>query len=387
MGADLSVWTKNQGTMRFGYDGFGRRVRVDDAGTEKRFIYDGAHVFMELDVSGPIFIVAEYTYYPGMDRPHSVRRGGATGSTYYYAVDYPGNVVGLIDNNDDLVARYRYAPFGESELATGSLAQANPLRFAAREYDATSGLYYMRARYYDPEVGRFISEDPLGLADGINPYLYASNNPLMGRDPTGLFQDENEGWWVDGSGCLLNGGTLVVCPHDPIHVSASRGSGILPFFTDFQHPGAGPLPSRRPRGSGGGGEGANASSQASNPPLTDCGGRIQQGAMQGASFGVQRGALVGAFWGAVNGVSIAGGGVILVGGTIGFVLGAPVAIGGLLTAGFAYTVGVPGAIAAAGAAGASIGGFVGAGTGVVVGGTLGGGVAAVGAVASGTCSP
>ncbi|HEX9285087.1 MAG TPA: RHS repeat-associated core domain-containing protein, partial [Nitrospirales bacterium] len=54
------------------------------------------------------------------------------------------------------------------------------------EYDAETQLYYNRARYYDPAVGRFISEDPLGLRAGINPYAYAGNDPVNGRDPSGL---------------------------------------------------------------------------------------------------------------------------------------------------------------------------------------------------------
>ncbi|MEJ2216017.1 MAG: RHS repeat-associated core domain-containing protein, partial [Gemmatimonadota bacterium] len=62
------------------------------------------------------------------------------------------------------------------------------LGFAASYRDTETGLYYMRARYYDPDLARFISEDPIGLAGGINPYVYAGNNPLTHRDPSGLTQ-------------------------------------------------------------------------------------------------------------------------------------------------------------------------------------------------------
>jgi RHS repeat-associated protein len=62
----------------------------------------------------------------------------------------------------------------------------NSVRFAAREYDAETGLYFNRARYYDPQLGRFISEDPVGLEGGINPYVYAGNDLVNHTDPYGL---------------------------------------------------------------------------------------------------------------------------------------------------------------------------------------------------------
>ena len=61
-----------------------------------------------------------------------------------------------------------------------------PLRFHAREADPQTGLYYVRARWYDPELARFVSEDPLGLEGGLNPYVFAGNSPVNGRDPSGL---------------------------------------------------------------------------------------------------------------------------------------------------------------------------------------------------------
>jgi RHS repeat-associated protein len=78
----------------------------------------------------------------------------------------------------------RVRPFSEPQGASGSTSQ--PLRFAARELDATAGLYYVRARWYDAGMGRFISEDPIGLAGGINNYAYAANDPVNLGDPMGL---------------------------------------------------------------------------------------------------------------------------------------------------------------------------------------------------------
>jgi RHS repeat-associated protein len=65
----------------------------------------------------------------------------------------------------------------------------NPLQYAARHYEPHSKMYQMRARWYDPQLGRFLSEDPIGLEGGINPYAYAGNDPANHRDPTGLYRD------------------------------------------------------------------------------------------------------------------------------------------------------------------------------------------------------
>jgi RHS repeat-associated protein len=109
-----------------------------------------------------------------------MRRGGAV---YYYARDGRGNITGLIASNGTVAATYTYEPYGKTEA---SETVPNPYRFGAREQDTETGLYYNRARYYDPRLERFLSEDPLGLAGGINPYAYAGNDPINYRDPTGL---------------------------------------------------------------------------------------------------------------------------------------------------------------------------------------------------------
>jgi RHS repeat-associated protein len=109
---------------------------------------------------------------------------GQKGTVEFYALDLPSsNVRGLFNASSALTARYEYGPFGEPHGASGT---NQPLRFAARELDATAGLYYVRARWYDASMGRFISEDPIGLAGGINNYAYAANNPVNLSDPTGL---------------------------------------------------------------------------------------------------------------------------------------------------------------------------------------------------------
>jgi RHS repeat-associated protein len=170
-------------TVPFGYDGFGRKVRrgcASDPAAVTRFLYEGDDLLMELDSNGAP--VAEYTYYPGTDRPHSLRRREKADSVFYYATDFPGNVVGLVSSSNQVVNRYRYRPFGSSELASGPVR--NDLRFHGAPTDL--GLYFLRNRWYDPTLERFLSEDPIGLAGGINPYRFVGNSPANFRDPSGL---------------------------------------------------------------------------------------------------------------------------------------------------------------------------------------------------------
>ena len=183
LGQMTGAWRYQRGTVSYGYDAFGRRVRrTAPDGTVTRYLYDGDDLLMELDGAGnPI---REYTYYPGVDRPHSVRSWPNGGAVYYYATDNSGHVVGLVDGANQVVSRYHYTPWGEPEAVTEAVAQ--PLRYMAREYDEVTGLYQVRARWYDALYGRFVSEDPIGLAGGINPYAYAAGNPVSNTDPSGL---------------------------------------------------------------------------------------------------------------------------------------------------------------------------------------------------------
>lgn len=168
--------------ITFGYDAYGRRVRKTVNGTSVYYLNDGHHLLAEINEWGGIR--RAYANNPGVDEPHSVAQDD---SVYFYLLSEPGNVVGLMNRQGALVNRYDYTPFGE--LRSIRERVPNELRFGARPYDAETGMYYNRARYYDPYLRRFISEDPVGLAGGLNPYVFADNNPVVLRDPSGLYPD------------------------------------------------------------------------------------------------------------------------------------------------------------------------------------------------------
>lgn len=136
---------------------------------------------MELDGAGNP--VREYAYYPGIDQPNAMRRV-SDGAVFRYTQEQPGHVSGLVGAGNVVVNTYAYTPWGEPIATQEQVEQ--PLRYAAREYDKETGLYFVRARYFDPRQGRFVSEDPIGLEGGINPYAYAANDPSNLIDPTGL---------------------------------------------------------------------------------------------------------------------------------------------------------------------------------------------------------
>ena len=105
-----------------------------------------------------------------------------SGVTYYYHLNGHGDVIALSDELGNIVAQYDYDAWGNILSQSGSMATENPYGYAGYYYDEETGLYYLRARYYDPEIGRFIRRDTV---QKINQYAYAENNPVMLIDPIG----------------------------------------------------------------------------------------------------------------------------------------------------------------------------------------------------------
>jgi RHS repeat-associated protein len=99
----------------------------------------------------------------------------------YFLYDGLGSTTELLDEAGAATDAYTYDVFGAVRASTGS--SANDWLFTGEQHDADSGLYYLRARYYDPATGRFLSTDPIGAAE---PYAYVSNNPVNYVDPSGL---------------------------------------------------------------------------------------------------------------------------------------------------------------------------------------------------------
>ncbi len=103
----------------------------------------------------------------------------------YYLTDHLNTPLKLYDSNQDVTWSASYDAFGEANVDTNS-AITQPLRFPGQYYDEETGLHYNWHRYYNPELGRYITSDPIGLAGGMNTYGYALQNPISTTDPLGL---------------------------------------------------------------------------------------------------------------------------------------------------------------------------------------------------------
>ncbi|MCA3173895.1 MAG: RHS repeat-associated core domain-containing protein, partial [Burkholderiales bacterium] len=103
-----------------------------------------------------------------------------------YLTDALGSVMAQTQDNQSTLAGYSYSPYGQTQ-STGN-TEGDSVQYTGRENDNNGLYYYYRARYYDPVLKRFLSEDPIGLAGGsLSFYSYVGGNPVMFTDPEGKF--------------------------------------------------------------------------------------------------------------------------------------------------------------------------------------------------------
>jgi RHS repeat-associated protein len=188
----------------FTYDGLGRRISKTVNGQTIGYVYDGMQAIGEV-VGGSI----DATLLTGLMIDEVIARYGASGNRTYLT-DALGSVLALSKDDQSIQNFYEYSAYGETR-ALGE-DEGNPIQYTGRENDGT-GLYYYRARYYDPILKRFVSEDPIGLAGGdVNLYAYVAGNPIQYIDSDG------EDWrtWLRAIGVALGLlGTPGVGPDNP----------------------------------------------------------------------------------------------------------------------------------------------------------------------------
>jgi RHS repeat-associated protein len=171
-------------SVSYAYDAAGRRVQQTVGSSITNYLWDEAStngdVVLETDGSG----ATQASYVLGNDQVLAETRSGATS---YYLDDGQGSVRNLTDSSGAVTDSYTYDAFGNAQSSTGSTI--NPYRYTGQQFDSLTGLYDLRARYYDPSTGSFTSRDTvqMGVNDprALNPYAYASADPVNYSDPSG----------------------------------------------------------------------------------------------------------------------------------------------------------------------------------------------------------
>ena len=165
------------------YDHEGIRTSKTVNGTIHNYVYASGKLLRETYGEN----VLDF-FYDANGRPFALKYNG---TVYYYILNVQGDVLRMVDADGTVVANYRYDPYGNILAATGDLAEINPLRYRGYYYDSDSNLFYLNARYYDPQIGRFINADEYtstgqGLL-GNNMFAYCGNNPAINVDTSGNF--------------------------------------------------------------------------------------------------------------------------------------------------------------------------------------------------------
>lgn len=225
------TYDRGAGLAGYTYDALGRMLtRTDSAGTTT-FVWAGMDCIRETDHAG---VVTNY-YIPRNGQAQgmgAIRSFDRSGVTYQCHADANGSIRKITDNSGTVVATYDYSAFGEQLASTSDSVPNGGFQYryigsAGIRWDMTTGLYYMRARWYDPSLGCFVSRDPI---DAVNRYMYSMDSPMDYIDPYGLCVIQVRYNPIKGYGWFYHA-----------YIVASEPNGIETFYRGGPTNNAGPV--------------------------------------------------------------------------------------------------------------------------------------------------
>jgi RHS repeat-associated protein len=202
--------------IQYIYNGLGQRIGKIDNGVQINYLVDPngilPQVLAETDAGNNL--ISFYVY----DGAGLVAKVTPQNQYYFYHYDGLGSTIAISDSSGQVANTYVYSPEG---LVGAQETINNPFTYVGRfgVMAEGNGLYYMRARYYDPEVGRFINKDPIGYLGGVNLFGYSANNPINFIDPWGLVK------------ATFNAGGHIWLPIDP---GITPGAVGVNFSSEWQ---------------------------------------------------------------------------------------------------------------------------------------------------------
>ena len=171
------------------YDSDGLRLTKTVGDVQHKYVWQGSRLVSENWAGQEL----EF-FYDESGSPYAFSYKASATATpvmYYYVTNLQGDVVNILDASGNIKASYTYNAWGEILSATGDMADINPLRYRGYYFDSDTGLYYLKARYYDPQLCRFINADGYASTGqgvtGTNMFAYCKNNPILYADNTGEF--------------------------------------------------------------------------------------------------------------------------------------------------------------------------------------------------------
>ena len=193
-GRQLATAEKGGTTLNYTYDSEGIRTSKSDGTNTTKYLLNGTQILAQTTNGKTLCFFYD-------QQGNRVAMADSGNHFYYYIYNLQGDVIALADaSTGKLVATYTYDAWGKivkingidpNSVAESSIAKINPFRYRGYYYDTETSLYYLQTRYYDPEVGRFISPDKYTTTGqgviGNNMFAYCNNNPIQYKDDNGDF--------------------------------------------------------------------------------------------------------------------------------------------------------------------------------------------------------